>query len=98
VREHIPRTISLFPPHEAVAVLQRHLAAERVGSVRFKILRGLGRIASDHPRSRSTMRSSAELAARTAQAAIQVLRFPRRAPEGSRAASCPGPRPRTGCS
>ena len=49
VREHIPRTISLFPPEPAVAVLQRHLAVERDGRVRFKILRGLGRIATDHP-------------------------------------------------
>jgi hypothetical protein len=75
VREHIPRTISLFAPQEAVAVLQRHLAAERDGRIRFKILRGLGRIATDHPEIALDDALVRELAARTVEAAIQVLRF-----------------------
>jgi AAA family ATP:ADP antiporter len=75
VREHIPRTISLFPPDEAVAVLQRHLLAERDGKVRFKILRGLGRIATDHPNVRFDPAVVREAAARTVDAAIEVLRF-----------------------
>ena len=75
VREHIPRTISLFPPQQAVAVLQRHLAAERDGRVRFKILRGLGRIATDHPEVALDDALVRELAARTVEAAIEVLRF-----------------------
>ena len=75
VREHIPRTISQFPPQQAVAVLQRHLAAERDGSVRFKILRGLGRIATDHPEVALDDALVRELAARTVEAAIEVLRF-----------------------
>ena len=75
VREHIPRTISLFPPQQAVVVLQRHLAAERDGRVRFKILRGLGRIATDNPEVALDDALVRELAARTVEAAIQVLRF-----------------------
>jgi AAA family ATP:ADP antiporter len=49
LRRHLPRTISRFPPREAAAVLQRHLTIEPDGMVRFKILRGLGRIAARHP-------------------------------------------------
>ncbi len=75
VREHIPRTISLFPPQQAVAVLQRHLAAERDGRVRFKILRGLGRIATDHPEVALDDELVRAAAARTVDAAIEVLRF-----------------------
>jgi HEAT repeat protein len=48
VRRHLPRTISLFPPEAAAAVLQRHLISETDGMVRFKILRGLNRLAA-HP-------------------------------------------------
>jgi HEAT repeat protein len=49
LRRHLPRTISRFAPREAAAVLQRHLTVEPDGMVRFKILRGLGRIAAEHP-------------------------------------------------
>lgn len=48
VRRHLPRTISHFPPPAAAAVLQRHLVTETDGMVRFKIVRGLNRLAS-HP-------------------------------------------------
>ena len=75
VREHIPRTISLFPPGQAVAVLQRHLAAERDGRVRFKILRGLGRIAADHPEVALDGALVRKVAAGTVAAAIDALRF-----------------------
>jgi hypothetical protein len=75
VREHIPRTISQFPPQQAVAVLQRHLAAERDGGVRFKILRGLGRIVTDHPEVVLDDELVREAAASTVEAAIEVLRF-----------------------
>lgn len=75
VRQHIPRTISVFPPEQAVAVLQRQLAVERDGRVRFKILRGLGRIASDHPEIALHDGLVREAAARTVEAAVQALRF-----------------------
>lgn len=73
VREHIPRTISLFPAQQAVAVLQRHLATEQDGKVRFKILRGLGRIASDHPEVVFDDTLLHEAATRTAAAAVEAL-------------------------
>jgi hypothetical protein len=47
VRRHLPRTISLFPPAAAAVVLQRHLIVETDGMVRFKIVRGLNRLAAD---------------------------------------------------
>jgi hypothetical protein len=75
VREHLPRTISHFPPQQAVAVLQRHLAAERDGRVRFKIPRGLGRIVTDHPEVVLDDDLVREAAAGTVEAAIEMLRF-----------------------
>src|SRR5262245_15055147 len=44
VRIHLPRTISRFPPRDATAVLWRRLPAEADEAIRFKILRGLGRL------------------------------------------------------
>jgi hypothetical protein len=75
VREHIPRTFSLFPPDQAVAVLQKHLAAERDGRVRFKILRALGRIATDHPEVALDGTLVTKVAGDTVGAAIDALRF-----------------------
>jgi hypothetical protein len=75
VREHIPRTISRFSPSRAAAVLQRHLAVERDGRVRFKILRGLGRIATDHPEVALDDAIVRPLAADTADAAAEALRL-----------------------
>jgi ATP/ADP translocase/HEAT repeat protein len=48
LRRHLPRTISLFEPPAAATVLLRHFERERDGMVRYKILRGLNRLAS-HP-------------------------------------------------
>lgn len=44
VRRHIPRTISRFDSLRAVQILTDHLGREKDGAVRFKILRGLGRL------------------------------------------------------
>ena len=90
VRKHLPRTISRFEPKRAAVVLVRHLARERDGAVRYKILRGLGRLAANDPRLkidrevlRSFMRSTLErvvkmlelrLAVEKAQAADPALR------------------------
>ena len=49
IRRHVPRTISRFPGSEAIPVLERHLAREGSGLVRFQLLRGLGRAAANHP-------------------------------------------------
>jgi ATP/ADP translocase/HEAT repeat protein len=49
VRQHIPRTISRFAPDAAAAVMVDHLVREPDGVVRFKLLRGLGRLRSENP-------------------------------------------------
>jgi HEAT repeat protein len=47
VRVHIPRTLSRFGTQRAADVLLEQLMLERSGLVRYKILRGLGRLVSD---------------------------------------------------
>jgi len=49
VRVHLPRTISRFPQARAAEILTRHLLEEPSGQVRYKILRGLGRMIADRP-------------------------------------------------
>jgi HEAT repeat protein len=49
VRRHVPRTISRFPAAEAAPLLLRQLVREEDGAVRYKILRGLGRLAAENP-------------------------------------------------
>jgi AAA family ATP:ADP antiporter len=49
IRRHLPRTISRFNAGEASRVLLSHLLREPYGMVRFRLIRGLGRIATDHP-------------------------------------------------
>jgi ATP:ADP antiporter, AAA family len=49
VRRHIPRTLSLFAPARAAPILLERFEHERDGMVRFKILRGLGRLKAKHP-------------------------------------------------
>jgi ATP:ADP antiporter, AAA family len=44
LRRHLPRTIALFEPGPAAAVLERRIMDERVGAVRYRMLRGLNRI------------------------------------------------------
>jgi AAA family ATP:ADP antiporter len=49
VRLHVPRTISRFASPRAAAILARHLLREDDHRVRYKILRGLGRMRADDP-------------------------------------------------
>jgi hypothetical protein len=49
VRRHVPRTISRFPPQRAARILLERFLDEPDGVVRFKILRGLGRVVADSP-------------------------------------------------
>jgi HEAT repeat protein len=49
LRRHLPRSISRFPAAEAVPVLIGRLLDEPDGMVRYKILRGLGRLAAENP-------------------------------------------------
>jgi len=46
LRRHLPRTVALFDAAPAAAVLQRRLLAERVGGIRYRMLRGLNRLAA----------------------------------------------------
>lgn len=49
VRRHVPRTLSAFASERAATVLLARLDVERDGAVRYKILRGLGRLRADQP-------------------------------------------------
>jgi AAA family ATP:ADP antiporter len=49
LRRHVPRSISRFPAADAVPALIGRLLDEPDGMVRYKILRGLGRLAAEHP-------------------------------------------------
>jgi len=49
VRSHVPRTISRFAAEDAAPLLLRQLVLEGDGMVRYKILRGLGRLAAENP-------------------------------------------------
>lgn len=48
IRHHLPRTISRFPAASAAPILLGRLLHEPDGTVRFKILRGLGRLRANH--------------------------------------------------
>src|SRR5262249_15911830 len=52
IRVQLPRSISRFPPADAVASLWRRLQAEQDGLVRFKTLRAIGRLVTDDPTAR----------------------------------------------
>jgi hypothetical protein len=75
VRRHIPRTISRFEPKNASHVLLAHLADEEDEAVSFKILRGLGRLRTEHPElvlDRDILR---DMCRRYLQQALQALAF-----------------------
>jgi hypothetical protein len=46
LRRHIPRTIALFAPAPAAAVLARHVVGEPSGAVRYRVLRGMNRLSA----------------------------------------------------
>ncbi|HUL77069.1 MAG TPA: HEAT repeat domain-containing protein, partial [Vicinamibacteria bacterium] len=75
IRRHVPRTISRFPGHDAAPVLLRQLLREQDGMVRFRILRGLGRLAAsnpDLPLDEGILQTATE---RTIEAAFRVLHW-----------------------
>lgn len=85
LRRHIPRTISRFPPVEAAAVLLDRLLAEDDGMVRFKILRGLGHVATHNPAvplDPAILRTATE---RTLEAAFRLIRWRQVCEDGARA-------------
>lgn len=75
VRRHLPRTISLFEPAEAAKVLFKHLDKEKDGAVRFKILRGLGRLRATHPSMRLDRKLLERQLRQNLVRAIQFLRW-----------------------
>jgi hypothetical protein len=52
VRMHLPRSISRFTAADAVPALWRRLHAEPDDLIRFKLLRGIGRLVADDPAAR----------------------------------------------
>lgn len=73
IRRHLPRTMSRFPAEEAAPLLLRRLVTEDDGMVRFKILRGLGRLVTgrpDVPLDEAVLR---EATARTLEAAFRLV-------------------------
>ena len=52
VRHHLPRTLLLFEPGRAAAILLEQLPREHDGVVRYKILRALGTLAAQNPKLR----------------------------------------------
>jgi AAA family ATP:ADP antiporter len=73
LRRHIPRTISRFPPDQAAPILLKHLLSEPDGMVRFRILRGLGRIAADHPDVPLDSAVLKEATKRTIEVAVKLI-------------------------
>jgi len=75
VRRHLPRTISRFEPTEAAKILLKHLEKERDDAVRFKILRGLGRLRASHPSMRLDHRLLERQLREILARAIQLLHW-----------------------
>ena len=75
IRRHVPRTVSRFAPAPAARILLARFLEEPDGMVRFKILRGLGRMVADHPRvplDRELLRQAID---RTLDAAFRPLHW-----------------------
>lgn len=75
VRRHIPRTISRFASAEAANLLLDHLEIERDGAVRFKILRGLGRMRANQPSLRLDRKRLEPQLRETLRRVIQLARW-----------------------
>jgi hypothetical protein len=75
LRRHLPRTISRFPPEAAVPILLGQLVEETDGMVRFKVLRGLNRIAAEHPDVTFDRQVVGEATERTIEAALRLLHW-----------------------
>jgi hypothetical protein len=75
IRVHLPRTISRFEAQPAADVLLKHLLDEPDGMVRYKIIRGLGRLAADHPGLELDAALLQQATERTLAAALQLLQW-----------------------
>ena len=70
-RMHLPRSISRFPPPDAMPVLWRRLLVEPDDLIRFKILRGLGRLAAEAPEVRPTANAISDAIRRVSRRGLQ---------------------------
>lgn len=91
IRLHLPRTISRFPPDQSAPILIERLAVEEDRGVRYKVLRGLGRLRMEAPDLTIDGRQIDRAINRTLEAALQLRRWrhglavaPRRATERQR--------------
>ena len=75
IRRHLPRTISRFAAGQAGPVLLSHLLTEPAGMVRFRMIRGLGRIATDHPDLRLDAAVLEQATARTLEASFRLVHW-----------------------
>ncbi len=75
VRRHIPRTLSRFPAEQVAPMLLRHMQTEEDGAVRYKMLRGLGRIRAQHPKLEIDTRAVKKLFRATLERVVHLLEF-----------------------
>ena len=75
IRRHLPRTISRFAAGQAGPMLLGHLLPEPAGMVRFRMIRGLGRIATDNPDVRLDTAVLQEATARTLEASFRLVHW-----------------------
>lgn len=73
VKRHVPRTIARFDPTEAIPILMEHLPRAPDGMVRYKILRGLNRLALEAPEVPLDPEVLAEVTNQTAEEALLAL-------------------------
>lgn len=75
IRVHLPRTICLFEPKAAAAVLLRHLRTDHGGVVRFKVIRGLVKLRRANPQLDLDPTPLTKLAEETLEHAEQLQRW-----------------------
>ncbi len=85
VRRHLPRTIHRFDNQWALDILQAQLPVEKDGAVRYKILRGLGRLRANDSRLRIDRSAIQQLQRETLERAVQIAHLCVRLDEGQRA-------------
>ena len=75
IRVHLPRTICLFEPKAAAAVLLRHLRNAHDGVVRFKVIRGLVKLRRNNPQIAIDPTPLTKLAEETLEHAEELQRW-----------------------
>ena len=73
IRRHVPRTISRFEPHGAAEFLLARMLIEDDGAVRYKSLRGLGRLVANNPKLKLDKKKLNTLIDNALQRALQMM-------------------------